>query len=184
MKTIAYHLGTGIYAVLLLPVIATAIVFLCFATGCATETPQQAIATGIFAVGSTAASDAMTNNPAILPQLQDIAAKLPTINSATLTAAQRGAFDQELQNFLNQLTLLKGLMPADSVKLSDAFAFISAAISQNAALNGGAAPTADQLLATTALTDFADGLTYGIAYYQGAHTVTPPPAPTPPPPST
>lgn len=145
--------------------------------GCASETPQQQIATGIYAGGYAVSNDAMTTNASIIVQLGDVAAKLPLINTGKLTPNDLGVLSGELQNVAQQTTLLKGLFPADSSKLDSANAFIAGVISSNAALNGGRAPTADQVLATTALQDFSNGLTDGIQFWQGKHSVQKPAAP-------
>lgn len=172
MKNIAYHIGTVLWMCLVLPFI------LAFA-GCVSETPQQQTATAIYAAGYVVARDALNSGSGILAQLQDVASKLPQLNSGKLTPSDMGVLSAELANVQSQIPLLKGIAPADSTALEDAKAFLAGVIVSNASLNGGKAPTVDQLLATTLLTDFSSGLTDGIAYWQGAHSVAKPPPATP-----
>jgi predicted nucleic acid-binding protein len=164
--------STMLAAIIMFALTATLAVML--PTGCVSETPQQWAATGVYAAGYAVANDALTNGAAILPQLQDIASKLPSLNSATLTPAARGALTAELQNVQGQLTLLKGLVPTDTATLDNAEAFIAGVLQSNASLIGGRAPTADQMIASTALLDFANGLTDGISFWQGKQTISKP----------
>ncbi len=140
---------------------------------CASQTPQQLVATGIYASGYATASDNLNHDATLIPLIQDVAVKLPQINSGKLTSTDMGVLSGELQKLIGNNTLLKGLVPSDSSKLDQAISFLSGVIQSNAALNGGRAPTADQVLATTALTDFSNGLVDGIGYWQGKKSVTP-----------
>lgn len=142
-----------------------------FLAGCASMTPQQAIATGIYAEGQAFASDALSQNSNLVTTIQDVAAKLPLINSGKLTPNDMGVLSGELQLLARNSQILRNLYPTDSTKLDHAHAFLAGVIQSNAALNGGRAPTADQVLATTALTDFSNGLTDGIEYWKGRDSV-------------
>lgn len=153
-----------------MPLLLAALCAFLFA-GCASETPQQATATAIYASGYAASSDVLSKNPLQVATLQDVAAKLPLINSGKLTPTDMGVLSGELQLLGGDVQALRNLIPADSSKLDRAAAFISGVIQSNAALNGGRAPTADQVVATTALTDFANGLLDGIGYWQGRQSV-------------
>ena len=82
-----------------------------------------------------------------------------------------GVLSGELHKLASNSTLLAKMVPADSNKLEQAAAFLSGVIQSNAALNGGRAPTVDQVVATTALTDFCNGLTDGIGYWNGRQSV-------------
>lgn len=139
--------------------------------GCS-QTPQQATATGIYAAGYAAASDNLNHDATLEPVIRDVAAKLPLINSGKLTSIDMGVLSGELQKLAKNSDLLAKLVPADSAKLEQAAAFLSGVIQSNAALNGGKAPTVDQVVATTALTDFCNGLVDGIGYWQGRKSVT------------
>lgn len=140
-------------------------------SSCASETPQQAVATGIYAEGYAVSNDALTSNPALAPVIHDVAAKLPLINSGKLSPNDMGVLSGELQVLAGNSRYLSRIFPADSSKLDSAAAFLSGVIQSNAALNGGRAPTADQVVATTALTDFSNGLLDGIGYWQGKKSV-------------
>ncbi len=140
---------------------------------CASQTPQQLAASGVYASGYAAASDNLNHDATLIPIIQDVAAKLPQINSGKLTSTDMGVLAGELQKLATNSTLLAKLVPADSNKLEQAAAFLSGVIQSNAALNGGRAPTVDQVVATTAITDFCNGLLDGIGYWQGRKSVTP-----------
>lgn len=142
-------------------------------TGCQQETPEQIVSTGIYAAGYPVAKDALTNNPTVLVQLQDVAAKLPHINDGSLTPGEYGTLVGEITNINTTIPALEKLFPADSDNLQKAVAFLTGAVASNASLNGGKAPTASQVLATTDLTDFANGIKDGIAYWQGFLGVPP-----------
>ena len=135
------------------------------------QTPQQMVATGIYASGYATASDNLNHDATLIPMIQDVATKLPQINSGKLTSTDMGVLAGELQKLIGNNTLLKGTVPSDTSKLDQAISFLSGVIQSNAALNGGRAPTADQVLATTALTDFSNGLLDGIGYWQGRASV-------------
>lgn len=145
----------------------------CLFLGCASETPQQAAATGIYAAGYAAASDNLNHDATLEATIRDVAAKLPQINSGKLTSTDMGVLSGELQKLAQNSDLLAKLVPADSSKLEQAAAFLSGVIQSNAALNGGKAPTVDQVVATTAITDFCNGLLDGIGYFQGRKSVSP-----------
>lgn len=142
-----------------------------FLAGCASQTPQQMIATTIYAEGYAVGSDVIAKDPSLVTTIQDVAAKLPLINSGKLTPNDMGVLSGELQILAQNTTILRNLYPADSTKLDHARAFLAGVISSNAALNGGRAPTADQVLATTALMDFSNGLTDGAGYQLGRQSV-------------
>lgn len=142
-------------------------------TSCASETPQQAAATGIYAAGYAAASDNLNHDATLVPLIQDVAGKLPQVNSGKLTSTDMGVLSGELQKLAKNSTLLAKLVPADSTKLDQAASFLAGVIQSNAALNGGRAPTVDQMVATTAITDFCNGLVDGIGYWQGRKSVAP-----------
>lgn len=142
-------------------------------SSCASQTPQQAAATGIYAAGYAAASDNLNHDASLIPVIQDVAAKLPLINSGKLTSTDMGVLSGELQKLSKNSTLLAKLVPTDSKKLEQAASFLAGVIQSNAALNGGRAPTVDQVVATTAIIDFCNGLTDGIGYWQGRKSVTP-----------
>lgn len=148
-------------------------------TGCASETPAQAAATGLYASGYAAASDNLNHDATLIPLIQDAAAKLPQINSGKLTSTDMGVLSGELQKLAANSTLLAKVVPADSTKLDQAASFLAGVIQSNAALNGGRAPTVDQVVATTAITDFCNGLLDGIGYWQGRRSVTAPASTTP-----
>ena len=140
-------------------------------TACVSQTPQQMVATGIYASGYATASDNLNHDATLIPMIQDVSVKLPQINSGKLTSTDMGVLAGELQKLIGNNTLLKGTIPTDASKLDQAISFLSGVIQSNAALNGGKAPTADQVLATTALTDFSNGLLDGIGYWQGRASV-------------
>ena len=133
--------------------------------GC--QTVGQRAATAAYAAGAAVGNDALRNNPNILPQLQDVAAKLPHLSDGTLNANAMGTLQGEIQNVAAQTTLLKNLFPADGASLTtaqklldDAGAAASAALAQLNANNGGAAPTIDvQIAMTQILTSPAGSLT-------------------------
>lgn len=152
-------------------VLAALVAFALFA--CASQTPQQAAATGIYAAGYAAASDNLNHDSNLEQTIRDVAAKLPQINSGKLTSMDMGVLSGELQKLAQNSDLLAKLVPADSAKLEQAAAFLSGVIQSNAALNGGKAPTVDQVVATTAITDFCNGLVDGIGYWQGRRSITP-----------
>lgn len=143
-----------------------------FVGACASQTPQQLAATGIYAAGYAAASDALNHDATLIPVIQDIAVKLPQINSGKLTSNDMGVLAGELQKVGSVLPALKSIFPSDASKLDTANAFLAGVIQSNAALNGGRAPTVDQVIATTALTDFSNGLVDGIGYWTGRKSVT------------
>lgn len=152
-------------------VLAALCAFTLFA--CASQTPQQTAATGIYAAGYAAASDNLNHDANLEQTIRDVASKLPQINSGKLTSTDMGVLSGELQKLAKNSDLLAKLVPADSAKLEQAAAFLSGVIQSNAALNGGKAPTVDQVVATTALTDFCNGLLDGIGYWQGRKSVSP-----------
>lgn len=146
-------------------------------SGCA-QTPQQLVADGVYASGYATAYDNLNLNPNLVAVVQDVAAKLPTITSASLTDADRGKLAGEIKLLASNTTLLKSLVPADSQKLDTAFAYFSGALTALSATTGGKAPTVDQQIANTAIIQFANGLLGGVGYWQGVKSV-----PTVPPPS-
>lgn len=139
--------------------------------GC-NSTPQQAAATGIYAAGYAAASDNLNHDASLEPVIRDVAAKLPLINSGKLTATDMGVLSGELQKLARNTDHLAKLVPQDSAKLEQAAAFLAGVLQSNAALNGGKAPTVDQVVATTALIGFCNGLVDGIDYWKGRKSVT------------
>ncbi len=143
------------------------------AFACASQTPQQLAATGIYASGYAAASDALNHDATLSPVILDIATKLPQINSGKLTSHDMGVLSGELSKVGSMIPALQKLFPTDSSKLERAQAFLSGVIQSNAALNGGRAPTVDQVVATTALTDFSNGLVDGIGYWEGRKSIVP-----------
>ena len=66
-------------------------------SACVSETPQQQVATGIYASGYAASSDALNHDATLIATIQDIAAKLPLINSGKLTSTDMGVLAGELQ---------------------------------------------------------------------------------------
>ena len=142
-----------------------------FFSACASQTPQQMAATGVYAAGYAASSDNLNHDATLVATIQDVAAKLPLINSGKLTSTDMGVLSGELHKLATNSTLLAKAIPADSNKLEQAASFLSGVIQSNAALNGGRAPTVDQVVATTALTDFCNGLVDGIGYWQGRASV-------------
>jgi len=143
-------------------------------TACVSQTPQQMAATGIYAAGYAAASDNLNHDATLVATIQDVAAKLPQINSGKLTSTDMGVLSGEIQKLSVNSTLLAKLVPADSSKLEQAAAFLSGVIQSNASLNGGKAPTVDQVVATTAITDFSNGLLDGIGYWRGVRSTKTP----------
>lgn len=139
--------------------------------GC-NSTPQQAAATGIYAAGYAAASDNLNHDATLEATIRDVAAKLPLLNTTQLTANDMGVLSGELQKLAKNTDLLAKVIPQDSAKLEQAAAFLSGVLQSNASLNGGKAPTVDQVVATTALTGFCNGLIDGIDYWKGRKSVT------------
>ncbi len=137
------------------------------------QTPQQAAATGIYAAGYAAASDNLNHDATLEPIIRDVAKKMPLLNSGSLTSTDMGVLSGELQKLAHNSDLLAKLVPKDSDKLEQAAAFLSGVLQSNASLNGGRAPTVDQVVATTALTGFSNGLVDGIGYWQGRKSVNP-----------
>lgn len=135
------------------------------------QTPAQAAATALYASGQATAFDILQKDSTQIATIQDVAAKLPQLNSGKLTPYDMGVLGGELHVLVNDTTLLRNLIPADSDKLDKANAFLAGVIQSNASLNGGSAPTASQVLATTALTDFANGLAAGVEYWKGRDAV-------------
>lgn len=142
-------------------------------SSCVSQTPQQLAATTVYAAGYATSNDALNHDATLVPTIMDVATKLPQINSGKLTSHDMGVLSAELGKLNGSIPVLKNLFPADSAKLDRAAAFLSGVIQSNAALNGGRAPTVDQVVATTALTDFCNGLIDGIGFWQGRHSVTP-----------
>jgi hypothetical protein len=140
-------------------------------SGCVHETPTQAIATGVYGSGYAVANDSLSHNPAVEAQLLDVAAKLPHLNDGTLTPKDMGVLQGELNTVQSTLPDLANLFPADSQHISDAEAFLAGVISSNASLNGGKAPTLDQVADNTALIDFANGIKDGDGYFHGKASV-------------
>ena len=147
-------------------------------SACVSQTPQQMAATAVYAAGYAAASDNLNHDATLIVTIQDVSAKLPQINSGKLTSTDMGVLSGEVQKLATNSTLLAKLVPADSSKLEQAASFLSGVIQSNASLNGGRSPTVDQVIATTAITGFCNGLLDGIGYWQGRKSVTAPvPAP-------
>lgn len=158
------------HIIALLSVVACASA-LAFLSACNHETPTQAVATGIYGSGYAVGNDALSHNAAVETQLLDVAAKLPHLNDGSLSPSDMGVLQGELDSVKAALPDLAKLFPLDSRRLSDAEAFLAGIISSNATLNGGKAPTLDQVAANTALIDFANGLKDGVGYFHGKQSV-------------
>ena len=128
----------------------------------------------VYAAGSAEAVGLLNANPALLPVLNDVAQKIPLINTGKLTPSDFGALSGELTQLRLKTIDLTKVDPANSEKYAQADAFLSSIISSNAALSGGRAPTASNALATVTLTQFSNGLTDGVLFWQGRQSVVNP----------
>lgn len=141
---------------------------LCVAfAGCASQTPQQLAADAVYGAGYAAANDNLNHNAALLPTIQDVAAKLPKLTTGGLSDADLGSLNTEIGVLAQNTTVLKGLIPADTSKLDLALSFFAGASQAVNSTLAGKAPTLDQVAATTVLIQFANGLSGGIGYWQG-----------------
>ena len=141
--------------------------------GCATPTQQAADAT--FLAGNAFSTFALGQSGQTMKGLQDFVTALPGIPLGKVSPYQLGVLNAELKP-------LAGAAAANPTGAS-IYNQIGAAISglsQLAGANSGAsAPTAEQGVLVAEFTDFANGVTAGVQFWQGQQSVTTP-ATTPP----
>lgn len=144
-----------------------------FSPGCA-MTPTQEAASGTYLAGSAFATGELGKNPAVLKGLQDFAAALPLIPLGKVSPYQMGVINAELQ----PLVAAAASKPQYAQVFSQIGNFISAASQLSGNGLGSAAPTAEAGLAVAECTDFGNGITEGIQFWQGQQSVlgAPPPA--------
>ena len=103
--------------------------------------------------------------------IQDVAAKMPKLTTGGLSDNDLGALNKEIQILMQNTNQLANLIPADTSKLNQAMAFFAGASQAVNSTLAGKAPTLDQVAAQTILIQFANGMTGGIAYWQGQQSV-------------
>jgi len=157
-----------------IPLLATIAAIAALAFSSCAQTPQQLTADAVYASGYAAANDNLTHNPNLLPMIQDVAAKIPKVFTGGLSDNDLGVLNKEVGILAQNTTYLKAIVPADSSKLDQALSFLAGL---NQAINStlaGKAPTMDQVAGQTVAIQFANGLTGGIGYWQGANSVVAP----------
>lgn len=126
---------------------------------------DQIAAANVYAAGIAAANDNLRNDPTLAPVIQDVAAKLPHVFDGSLSIKDRGALQSEIDKLVANNDQLKHLFPADSKALDDAKAYLAGVLQY--AGSSGPAPTLSSFVLAAAPTQFAKGLTDGVAYFEG-----------------
>lgn len=148
---------------------ALCIVALSLLPGCLTG--QQAAAAGVYASGSAFAEHALDQNGALIVPLEDVAAKLPKLNSGELKPFDFGVLSGELTQLRLKTVSLETADPANRDKYATFDAFLGSVIQSVASVNGGNVPTVGSAVATAALTQASTGIKDGIAHWQGRQSV-------------
>jgi hypothetical protein len=148
-------------------VLLVAALGLAFVAGCGT--PSQNIATANYLAGNAFATKKLSDNPATLKGLQDLAAALPTLATGKITPFQMGVLNAELQ----PLQAAAMADPKNAAAYNQVGSLISAAIQANAGVTG-ALPNANTAIVGAALTDFALGIQHGIDFWSGQQSVLAP----------
>jgi hypothetical protein len=126
----------------------------------------------IYAAGYATSSDILDHDATLAPTIKDVAIKLPLLTTGGLTDFDLGTLRRELNTLESNTTFLKGIVAKDGTALSNAQAILAGFISSTQTANGGKVPSIN----TLAVMQFSQGLTNGIAYWQGKQPV---PAATP-----
>lgn len=139
--------------------------------GCGSLSQNAAVT--VYDAGYATANDILNHDATLGPIIDDVAAKLPLLNTGQLSDNDLGKLGGELKLLKDNFGLLKNLFPADSAKLDKANVLVSGWISGQGKANGGVTALPG-IVADGVLQQFSSGLTGGEKYWAGFHGVTHP----------
>ena len=131
--------------------------------GCGT--PEQQVATGVYAVGNAVAAKLITAGvPAAT--VTDIATKLALVPGGTLAPADYGTLSGEVQQVRDALNGVKtsGTVSASSSDYAAIDAFLSGVATGTAQVNAGRAETISQGNVQTVVNQFTNGVEDGVKF--------------------
>lgn len=144
------------------PLIASVLLFVSVLsfTGCATMSALSSpLAQGAFnTAAETATGTILAKDPSQVPALTSLAAALPTAFKGSLTSENIGAM----------LKTIGGAAGAASSTTIALGATLDGAVRNYVKQNGGDVPTLQGAIVQQILTNFADGMSHGIALYQAS----------------
>ncbi len=135
----------------------------CFLAACGT--PEQQVATGVYAIGNAVAAKLITSGvPAAT--VTDIATKLALVPGGTLTPTDYGTLSGEVQQVRNALAGVQasGTVTAASSDYAGIDAFLSGVATGTAQVNAGRAETISQGNVQTVVNQFTNGVEDGVKF--------------------